>query len=77
MPSQDISEEQATLIIRHGFNIDNTPYEIFRGDPQKPLVRLGSLTGLERAIDLAQRLAARTPAIISSSMRPRTNWLAQ
>jgi|SRR5215469_621710 len=62
MPNQDISEQQAKLSIRSGFHIDNTPYEIFRGDTQKPLVRLGSLTGLERAIDLARRLAARSPS---------------
>jgi len=61
MPHRDLSEEQANLVIRSGFNTDNTPYEIFRGDPQKPLVRLGSLTSLERTIDLAHRLAARTP----------------
>jgi len=61
MPHRDLSEEQANLVIRSGFNTDNTPYEILRGDPQKPPVRLGSLTGLERTIDLAHRLAARTP----------------
>jgi len=62
MPHKDLSEQQANLVIRRsGFNTNNTPYEIFRGDPQKPLVRLGSLTGLERTIDLAHRLAARGP----------------
>jgi hypothetical protein len=61
MPNEGIAEEQANLVIRTGFHADNTPYEIFRSDQQKPLVRLGSLTGLERAIDLAHRLAARTP----------------
>ena len=60
MLNKNISGAEAARLQR-GPDRGNTPYEIFRADPRKGIFRLGSVTGRERAIDLSNRLAARTP----------------
>ncbi len=40
---------------------DNRTYEVFKGNPQKKPLWLGSVKGRTRAVDLMNRMAARLP----------------